>query len=114
MRELLGLVSSLQSSIAGIAGFDEHSGSATTNFLLIVALAIFGAQYLNRLTDRHTSFHLAVSLSTMFLGAVVGNALLRSIHMPLGHELLVTATFALLGMAATGLLLILAYRNVEF
>lgn len=114
MSEFLGFLSSLQGSIAAIAGFGDHSGTATTNFLLLVALSIFGAQYLNRLTDRHTSFHLALSLSTMFLGAIIGNALLRGIHMPLGHELLVTATFALFGMAATGLLLIFAYRKVEF
>jgi hypothetical protein len=81
--------------------------------LLLLALALFGAQLVNGLSQRPSLFHLLVSLSAMLIGALAGNALLVGWHIPLSHEVLVSTTFALIGMTVAGLMLIAAYKRVD-
>jgi CHASE2 domain-containing sensor protein len=83
-------------------------------FYLIVAFCLFGSFLINNLAQRRSLFHLAVTLSVMFLGAVAGNALLAGVRIPLTNEVVVSGIFALTGMTFTGLALLFLYRKADF
>jgi hypothetical protein len=75
---------------------------------------LFGAVCLNHLAERRDILHLGFNVSlAMFVGGVIGNALLRGAYMPLGNDLLITATLALLGMSVMALVLLVTYVKTE-
>jgi hypothetical protein len=49
----------------------------------------------------------------MFAGGVIGNGLLRGLQLPLGNELVLTATLALFGMSVAALIMLLTYTRTE-
>lgn len=103
--DFLYLVSGAPSKLAG--------GLPSGGFLLLLALALFGAQLVNNLSHRRSFFHLVISVTVMFVGALASNALLAGLRIPLSHELLVSTAWALVGMTVSGLILIATYRRVD-
>jgi hypothetical protein len=103
----------LQMSIGGFAGTGADDTFSTANFIAILWLALFGAICLNHISRRHDNVHLAFNALAMFAGGVFGNALLRGMQLPLGHELVVTATLALFGMSVAALALLFAYGRSD-
>jgi hypothetical protein len=65
------------------------------------------------LAERRDNFHFTFNVTAMFAGGVIGNAMLRGLHLPLGNELVITATLALFGMSAMALVLLLAYHRTD-
>jgi hypothetical protein len=103
----------IQMSIGIFAGLGADDTFSVANFLAILWLALFGAVCLNHMSERHDNVHLAFNVLVMFAGGVFGNALLRGMQLPLGHELIVTVTLALFGMSVAALFLLFAYARTE-
>ncbi|HUF44965.1 MAG TPA: hypothetical protein VMN43_06450 [Aestuariivirgaceae bacterium] len=114
MGQIVSVFSLLQDRISSFAGFGIDDSHSVASFCVVVSLALFGAVCLNHLSERHDNVHLAFNVVAMFAGGVIGNALLRTLHLPLGNELVLTTTLALFGMSVMAVILLLAYRRTEF
>ena len=103
----------IQMSVGKVAGTGADDTFSAASFIAILWLALFGAVCLNHLSQRHDNVHLAFNVLAMFAGGVAGNAMLRGMQLPLGHELIVTATLALFGMSVAALALLFAYGRSD-
>jgi hypothetical protein len=103
----------IQMSVGSFAGLGADDTYSAASFIMILWLALFGAVCLNHISKRHDNVHLAFNSLAMFAGGVVGNALLRGMQLPLGHELIITATLALFGMSVAALVLLFTYGRTE-
>jgi hypothetical protein len=113
MTDLVALFSVFQDAIGSFAGFGVDNRYSIASFSLLIALSFFAAFCLNHVAERRKTFHLSLSVLAMFVGGVVANGLLRGTFLPLGNELLITATLALLGMSVMALLLLVTYLKTE-
>jgi hypothetical protein len=104
MDGVVAIFSLLHGHVANVAGFGIDNSYSVASFCMIVALALFGAVCLNHLSERRDNVHLAFNVLAMFAGGVLGNAMLRGLHLPLVNELVVTATLALFGMTVAALI----------
>lgn len=112
MDAIVDLFASIQFMIGRIAGFGV--GHAGASFSLLIAMALFATACISHLADRTAPLHLGFNFLAMFAAGVFGNAVLRGLHLPLGHELLVTATLTLAGMTAMAVALLFTYRRTDF
>ena len=103
----------IQMSVGSFAGTGANDTFSAASFIAILWLALFGAICLNHISQRHDNVHLAFNALAMFTGGVIGNALLRGMQLPLGHELIVTATLALFGMSVAALALLFTYGRTD-
>jgi hypothetical protein len=103
----------IQMSVGTFAGLGADDTYSAASFIAIVWLALFGAICLNHISQRHDNVHLAFNALAMFAGGVIGNAVLRGMQLPLGHELILTATLALFGMSVAALALLFAYGRSD-
>ena len=103
----------IQTSVGTFAGLGADDTYSAASFIAIVWLALFGAICLNHIAQRHDNVHLAFNALAMFVGGVVGNAVLRGTQLSLGHELILTATLALFGMSVAALALLFAYARSD-
>ncbi len=113
MDEFIAVLYLLQGRISQFAGFGIGNSYSVASFCLVVILALIGGASLNHLAERRDSFHLTFNVTAMFAGGVIGNAVLRGLHMPFGNELVITVTLALFGMSAMALVLLLAYHRTD-
>ncbi len=103
----------IQMSVGTFAGLGADDTFSAASFLAIVSLSLFGAVCLNHIAKRHDNVHLAFNALAMFAGGVFGNAMLRGMQLPLGHELIVTVTLALFGMSVAALALLFTYGRSD-
>lgn len=113
MEKIVEILAWIQMSVGTFAGFGADDTYSSASFIAIIWLALFGAVCLNHISQRHDNVHLAFNSLAMFAGGVAGNAVLRGIQLPLGHELIITATLALFGMSVAALALLFAYGRTE-
>jgi hypothetical protein len=113
MDEVIALLSMFQNAVGTFAGFGVDNSYSIASFCMVIALAIFGAVCLSHLAERRDILHLGFNATAMFAGGVIGNAMLRGAYMPLGNDLLITATLALLGMSVMALVLLVTYMKTE-
>ncbi|HUE47229.1 MAG TPA: hypothetical protein VMO81_13345 [Aestuariivirgaceae bacterium] len=113
MESIAEFLVRIQMSIGTFAGTGADDTYSVASFLAIIWLALFGAVCLNHISQRHDNVHLAFNALAMFAGGVAGNALLRGMQLPLGHELIVTATLALFGMSVAALALLFTYGRSD-
>jgi hypothetical protein len=113
MDEIVAVLSMFQNAVGAFAGFGVDNSYSVASFCLVIALAIFGAVCLSHLAERRDILHLGFNMTAMFAGGVIGNAMLRGAYMPLGNDLLITATLALLGMSVMALVLLVTYIKTE-
>jgi hypothetical protein len=107
----------------GLASVVEFLTSGTVNlatalpsgaFLLVLGLAFAGAQLVNGICQRDSSFHLLLSLSAMLIGGLLSNSLLAGWRIPLSSDIVVTVVLTLIGMTVSGLALLATYRRADF
>ena len=113
MEGIAELFTWIQMSVGAFAGLGADDTYSVASFLAIVSLSLFGAVSLNHMADRHDNVHLAFNGLAMFAGGVLGNAVLRGMQLPLGHELIITVTLALFGMSVAALALLFVYARIE-
>lgn len=112
MDTIVDLLASIQFIISKMAGFGVgHSGAS---FSLLIVMALFATACISHLADRTSPVHLAFNFLAMLAAGVLGNAALRELHLPMGHELLVTATMTLAGMTGMAVALLFTYRRSDF
>lgn len=80
----------------------------------LLVLSWFGAQFLNGLMERESLFHLILSLSSLFAGAVVALGLLAHVRVPIANEVVASTMVALLGMSLAAIALMASYRRSGF
>ena len=114
MGNVVAIFSWIQNSVGTFAGFGVDDSHSVASFLLVIALAMFGAACLSHLSGRRDNVHLALNVLAMFAGGVIGNAILRGLQLPMGNELVLTATLALFGMSAAAIILLLTYNRTQF
>lgn len=114
MDSIVSLFVTAQTIVGKIAGFGVDDSYSAASFTLLVAMSLFGTACISHLAERTGGLHLAFNLIVMFAGGVFANAVLRGVHLPLGHELLVTTVLTLIGMTATALVLLVTYRKTDF
>ena len=114
MENVAAIFSSLQATVGTFAGFGVDDSHSVASLLLVIALSMFAAVSISHLAERHDNVHLAINVLVMFIGGVVGNAVFRGLQLPLGSELVITATLALLGMSAAALALLVTYTKTDF
>lgn len=112
MEDIVALYFTFQDLIGSIAGFGVSY--ATASFSLLVAMSLFGTACISHLAERTDMFHLGFNLTAMFAAGVIGNAMLRGLHLPLGHELLITTALSLTGMMVMAVILLFTYRRTDF
>ncbi|MGE0210192.1 MAG: hypothetical protein AB7S41_00685 [Parvibaculaceae bacterium] len=79
--------------------------------LALLAMSWVGAQLLNTLMDRDSLFHLILSLSALFAGAIVALGLLAHVRIPIANEVVASFMVALFGMGIAALALMASYRR---
>ncbi len=114
MENIAAIFSSLQASVGTFAGFGVDDSHSVASFLMVIALSLFGAVSISHMAERHDNVHLTFNVLVMFVGGVMGNAMFRGLQLPLGSELVITATLALLGMSAAALALLVTYSRTDF
>jgi hypothetical protein len=113
MDGIVGFFDALQRYVGAIAGFGVSESYSVASFCLLIGLSIFGALCINHIGRRHDNVHLLLNVLVMFAGGVIGNGLLRGLQLPLGNELVLTATLALFGMSVAALIMLLTYTRTE-
>ena len=113
MKGLMGLLNVFDSnSYAGDSLFGSAaSGGAVP---LIIILAVIGGSYINSMTGRTRYVDLAVSVSSMLIGAFVATWLVGPVRLPIDSDALAAAIVGLAGMTVTGLMLVFSYHRSSF
>jgi hypothetical protein len=114
MENIAALFAWIQASVGTFAGFGVDDSHSVASFLMVIALALFGAVCVNQYSERRDNVHLTINLLAMFAGGIAGNAALRGLQLTLGIELVLTVTLALFGMSAAALVLLLTYSRTQF
>ena len=114
MENVAAIFSSLQATVGTFAGFGVDDSHSVASLLLVIALSMFASVSVSHLAERHDNVHLAVNVVVLFIGGVVGNAAFRGLQLPLGSELVITATLARFVMSAAARDLLVTYSKTDF
>lgn len=93
-----------------------HQVAAMTpaGIVALLVLSWFGAQLLNMLMERNSLFHLLLSLSALFVGAVVALGLMAHVPLPIANEVVSSVIVSLFGMSIAALAVMASYRRSGF
>ncbi len=101
LMSFLGLATSGRTVTSTFSGLFDISD---TTLILVVGLCFLGTNLVSNITCRNSPVEYATTFSCLFIGALMANALIAEIELPVTSDLAQSAITANIGMTCAALL----------
>jgi hypothetical protein len=111
MDGIIGLFSGFTGSGSGPGLLDGIFDLSGTALLLVIGLCLIGTNVLANVTNRTSIFEYAVTFSSLMVGALLSQAWIAHIELPVASDIAQVAVTANIGMTVSALFLMALYSR---